>query len=36
LLPPGDGGLKTLLDALQNLARGRVWALAPWTIRIRG
>ena len=36
LLPPGDGGLKTLLDALRALARGRVWALAPWTIRIRG
>lgn len=31
-----DGGWGALLDALQNLARERVWALAPWAIRIRG
>ncbi len=32
----GDGGLGVLLDALRSLARERVWALAPWAIRIRG
>ena len=32
----GDGGLAALLDALQSLARERVWALAPWTVRVRG
>ena len=36
LLPPGDGGLKTLLAALRTLAHGRVWALAPWTVRVSG
>jgi len=45
LLPPpfplaggsvGDVGLVALLDALQSLARERVWALAPWTVRVRG
>jgi len=25
-----------LLDALQNLARERVWAMAPWAVRVRG
>ena len=28
-------GLGMLLDALQSLARERMWALAPWAIRIR-
>ncbi|MBU0704016.1 MAG: signal peptide peptidase SppA [Chloroflexi bacterium] len=26
----------TLLDALQELARERMWALAPWAVRVRG
>ena len=26
----------TLLDALQSLARERVWALAPWIVQVRG
>ena len=26
----------TLLDALQGLARERMWALAPWVVRVRG
>jgi protease-4 len=29
-------GLGALLDALQDLARERVWALAPWTVRVWG
>ena len=36
LLPPGNTGPRALIETLRNLARGRVWALAPWTIRIRG
>jgi len=34
----GDEGgwLLVLLDALQGLAHERVWALAPWTVQIRG
>ncbi len=32
----GDGGLWALLDALQSLARERVWALAPWLVRVCG
>jgi len=32
----GDEGLSALLDALRGLARERVWALAPWSVRIRG
>lgn len=32
----GDGGLLMLLDVLRGLARERVWALAPWTVRVRG
>jgi len=36
LLPPGNKDMRTLFEALRNLARGRVWALAPWTIRVRG
>jgi len=32
----GDRGLWALFDALRALARERVWALAPWAIRIRG
>jgi len=28
-------GLGILLDALQSLARERMWALAPWAIRVR-
>jgi protease-4 len=32
----GDGGLGPLLDTLQVLARERVWALAPWMVRVRG
>jgi len=31
-----DGGLKAMLDALQGLACERVWALAPWMVRVRG
>ncbi len=29
-------GLGPLLDILQSLARERVWALAPWIVRMRG
>ncbi len=32
----GTVGLEPLLDALRDLARERVWALAPWTVRVRG
>ena len=32
----GAVGLGPLLDALRDLARERVWALAPWTVRVRG
>jgi len=32
----GNGGLRPLLNALQGLARERVWALAPWTVQVRG
>jgi hypothetical protein len=28
--------LGTLFETLQGLARERVWALAPWTIRVQG
>jgi protease-4 len=31
-----ERGLTALLDNLQRLARERVWALAPWIVRIRG
>ena len=45
LLPPpfplaggraGDVGLMALFDALRDLARERVWALAPWIVQVRG
>ncbi len=32
----GDGGLPALFDALRGLARERIWALAPWSVHIRG
>ncbi len=32
----GNEELGVLFDALRDLARERVWALAPWTVRIRG
>jgi len=32
----GDGGLMALFDALRDLARERVWALAPWMVQVRG
>jgi len=39
-LPEGQtlsvSSLGTLLETLQGLARERVWALAPWTIRVQG
>ena len=44
LLPPpfplaggraGDVALSALLDALQGLARERVWALAPWMVQVQ-
>ncbi|MDY6877903.1 MAG: signal peptide peptidase SppA [Chloroflexota bacterium] len=31
-----DGGWGALLGTLQSLTRERMWALAPWAIRIRG
>jgi protease-4 len=33
---PTAAGLGALLDVLQCLARERVWALAPWTVRVWG
>jgi protease-4 len=31
-----EGNLVALFDTLRGLARERVWALAPWSVRIRG
>lgn len=41
LLPPpfpteGELGWLALLDTLRDLARERVWAMAPWVVRVRG
>ena len=33
---PTAAGLGALLDVLQCLARERVWALAPWMVRVCG
>jgi len=34
--PTAEATWMMLLDALQGLARERVWALAPWAMRVRG
>jgi protease-4 len=34
--PSAEEKVKTMLDTIQSLARERVWALAPWTIQVRG
>jgi protease-4 len=34
--PIAEPTWRVVLDVLQNLARERVWALAPWTVRVRG
>jgi protease-4 len=34
--PAAESAWRVVLDALQNLARERVWALAPWVVRVRG
>ncbi len=34
--PAAESAWTTTLDALQNLARERVWALAPWVVRVQG
>lgn len=32
----GDAGWSAMRDALRPLTRERVWAMAPWTVRVRG
>jgi protease-4 len=34
--PVAESAWEVVLDALRNLARERVWALAPWIVRVRG
>jgi protease-4 len=34
--PVAESAWGVALDVLQNLARERVWALAPWMVRVRG